>query len=622
MTKTPLLVPLPTAAPPDLILSPPAELALASTTGAAATVGAVIGAPLVALDVAAAQALLDLAACRGPGSELPFPQALIPGARIGADAGSIERAAVLFNELLTLVAAAAMFGVGALLVRVRAGNLKIATTIGAPDVESIWLRAVAAVQMPGTVVLFQSLCMQGTMTASVRLARSTQSPAGDAVLIVFGLAVIAAVMGVGFRCLCHALRVGGPLRYAAASVSIDRPRGTCAERAARSELAAVCFFGRAMWRPSRVVGAATDVFDPAAARVAPLFISMRPPRRDERFGALAPRYYFVPLTGSLALGLIQGFADYCDAAAWAATVLAAVLLAGALVVRPAIVPLANAKTIAAAAMTFLSSLLLALRSALASETHEVLTDGASACAVILMGLGIGAFVRSLLRRGVLLAAGARLSENNFVDADVSDDLLTVLSIADGPDGLSNGDAARRVALPRKDGETLRLFEAMNLDNPDVEMALLLLGDGRTAAAGEILSDSNPSEDKPNAAADGNDMSSCLNELLSVAAPVNPSAPAPPPPPAETPPHAQNTQERKVQERKTRSQSVNIDALRSLLGIGDNRQRQHPAAPARTANEAEQALAQAQRPPRRVGSTIGDLNANGTLEAAIFMLGDL
>jgi hypothetical protein len=281
-----------------------------------------------------------------------------------------------------------------------------------------------------------------------------------------------------------------------------------------------------------------------------------------------------------------------------------VLLAGALLVRPAIVPLANAKTIAAAAMTFLSSLLLALRSALASETHEVMTDGASACAVILMGLGIGAFVRSLLRRGLLLAAGARLCENHFADADVSDDLLTVLSVADTPDGLSSGEAA-------KAGEASRLFETMNLDNPDEEMEILLLGDGRTAA-GEIFSDSNPSEDKPNAATDGDDTtSSCLNELLS----VDPSA-APPPPPAETPPQAQQgAQARRAQERNARSQSVDIGALRSLLGISDRR-RHHPA-PARAANEAEQTLARTQRPPRRVGST-----ADGTLEAAIFMLSDL
>jgi hypothetical protein len=404
----------PTAAPESLVISPAAAAATSSTTGAAGAVGVALGAATVGLSVAAAQALLDLAACSGPGSELSFPLALIPTARVGADAGAIERAAVLLNTLLTFAGGCVMLGVGLVLARL-SGSASRGSSFGSRRQEPLWLRALTAARMPGTLLLLESLSMQGTVAASVRLARVTESAGGDAVLIAVALAFVGGVVAVAAYSLARAVRVGGPLRFTAAYVSIIRPRDTVFERIARSQAAANALFGRAMWRTSRV-GAGTDVLDPVAVRVGVLFLGFRGPRPLERIGGVAPRFFFVPLACSFVLGFIQGFADYCDRAAWAAAVVTGLLLVAYAVLRPSIVPLSDVLNILKAVVLFLAAFLLGLRSALPDAHRDDLTRGASACAIIVLILCFVSVGLSFARRVLLWAARARLQQDDRTGA--------------------------------------------------------------------------------------------------------------------------------------------------------------------------------------------------------------
>jgi hypothetical protein len=276
------------------------------------------------------------------------------------------------------------------------------------------------------------------------------------------------------------------------------------ERVARSQAAADVLFGRAMWRTSRV-GAGTDALDPAAVRVGLLFLMFRGPRPLERLGGVAPRFFFVPLACSFALGVVQGFADYCDQAAWASTVFTGLLLAACVVWRPSIVPLSNVLNVGKAAILVLAAVLLALRSVLADSSRDGLTGGASTCVIIVFVLCFVSVVQSLAGRVLLFAARARLQQDDSTGAardlaaaagerteddaffdveDVGDEALAVLKI---PDADSAADFKANL-LPAPGGL---------LDVPDPSLYDSFFSGTNASVA---LSASAPAAEKPRAAA--------------------------------------------------------------------------------------------------------------------------
>jgi hypothetical protein len=195
-----------------------------------------------------------------------------------------------------------------------------------------------------------------------------------------------------------------------------RPRDTLAQRIARSQTASDVLFGRAMWRTSRV-GAGTDALDPAAVRVGVLFLGFRGPRPREKLGFIAPRFFFAPFASSFLLGIIQGFADYCNPAAWAATICTGLLLVTYIKIKPSIVPFANVLNMSMCAVIFVGVFMLALRSVVSgASAYDALSRGASGCAIVVLSLAVFSLVLSIVRRLLLKAAGARLQQDDSTDA--------------------------------------------------------------------------------------------------------------------------------------------------------------------------------------------------------------
>jgi len=266
------------------VLVPTVATGVMNTVGGVASVVAVmLDGPLIALMTNMASAVLAVSACEASSDVLSFPQALIPGVRVGSDDAAASRGVTLVNTVLTAAIIGAFFAAGCVMAVVGGGGGGRATLLPNSREAKFFLRALTAARLPGSGLLVLSVSVQGTMAASVRLARTTASPGADAALIATAYAVVAVIFILNAVALTRAVKVGGVLRFTPAYVTIRGAGkgacGQCLERAARSRHLAWLLFGRAMWRTSRVTGSQDpSQLDPSATRVRMLFTALRGPK--------------------------------------------------------------------------------------------------------------------------------------------------------------------------------------------------------------------------------------------------------------------------------------------------------------------------------------------------------
>jgi len=95
------------------VLVPTVATDVMNTVGGAASVAAVILAgPLIPLMTNMASAVLAVSACEAGSDVLSFPQALIPGVRVGSDDAAASRGVTLVNTVLTVAIIGAFFAAG------------------------------------------------------------------------------------------------------------------------------------------------------------------------------------------------------------------------------------------------------------------------------------------------------------------------------------------------------------------------------------------------------------------------------------------------------------------------------------------------------------------------------
>ena len=157
-----------------------------------------------------------------------FPQSLAPGFGFGAEGGYYFRGAIVGNTLLLTVVSGLSLVVGALVAKNR-------------SMDVTFFNIVTAARLPGSLVLFYAMGLDGTITAAfVLLLADGGAPPSDVFLAMFAFVFYACIFGLAIWCIRHILALAAQPAAAAAhdtSSSSTEEEGT---RAARIPLLGFC----------------------------------------------------------------------------------------------------------------------------------------------------------------------------------------------------------------------------------------------------------------------------------------------------------------------------------------------------------------------------------------------